>query len=215
MPLRSFNGSLGRNYLPPASHLPSAPKPQFSFSTCAFFSGERPRTCKPHLFSNPDPSTPTTSPPISEKECRSISMDPVGSPLANPSVDANLGGEGGEEFISNTKLTPFNPVVRYLKGAFDAGKHASLVQMIPTTKSHKFSSFLPILTLLQILGACHHLGQVVEWKQLRIVKLGLVEIRKMSQLVIWSSGAVEQLHERAQKSPQNCKTSISLTTHHL
>ena len=71
---------------------------------------------------------------------------------------------GGEEFISNTKLTPFNPVVRYLKGAFEAGKHASLVQMIRTTKSHKFSSFLPILSLLQILGGCHHPGQV-EWNR--------------------------------------------------
>ena len=92
---------------------------------------------------------------------------------------------GGEEFISNTKLTPFNPVVRYLKEPFDAGKHASPVQMIPTTKSHKFSSFLPILSLLQILGACcHHLGRV-KWKE-RILKLvGLAAIRKMSQLVIW------------------------------
>ena len=92
---------------------------------------------------------------------------------------------GGEEFISNTKLTPFNPVVRYLKEPFDAGKHASPVQMIPTTKSHKFSSFLPILSLLQILGACcHHLCRV-KWKE-RILKLvGLAAIRKMSQLVIW------------------------------
>ena len=113
---------------------------------------------------------------------------------------------GGEEFISNTKLTPFNPVVRYLKGvSFDAGKHASPAQMIPTTKSHKFSSFLPILSLLQILGACHHLGQV-ERKQ-RVLKLvGLVEIRKMSHLVIWSwsSGAAAR---EAQKSPQNCSCS--------
>ena len=175
MPLRSFNGSLGRNYLPPASHVPSTCPLHLNLGSLlqpALLSQARDQGLVSHTYFPILTLLPqTTSPPISEKECRSISMDPVGSPLANPSVDANLGGEGGEEFISNTKLTPFNPVVRYLKGAFDAGKHASLVQMIPTTKSHKFSSFLPILTLLQILGACHHLGQVVEWKQLRILKL--------------------------------------------
>ena len=65
------------------------------------------------------------------------SMWMVGSLHWPAQVLTLIGGRWSEEF---SKLTPFNPAVRYLKEAFDAREHASCpLQMIPTTKSHKFS----------------------------------------------------------------------------
>ena len=124
-----------------------------------------------------------------------------------PSVDTNLGERGGEEFISNTKLTPFNPLVRYLKGSFDARKHASArfkwFRRQKATNSHHFYQFSHCYKFLEpaIISTSWGFWSLSAWGwDSKNVPIGNLE--------------PEKLHER-RKSRLKIAQSLLLTTHQL
>ena len=123
----------------------------------------------------------------------------IWSPLARSSVDTNLGERRGWGIYFQPKIDSFQSSREIFERNLWCRKACKLrqVQMIPATKSHEFSSFLPLLSLLGNFGVCHHLVETVEDSEVRRlgwdsknVPIGNLELR--------------QLHERAQKSPQKC-----------